>query len=819
MRTSSLLSCSVLVSMAALAMAQAPAPTLTIDQLVKIKHPAGHQWTPDGSRVWFTYDDGGVNNIWAVPADGSSQPVALTAYPDGQTGAGGFWSRDGRTFFFQRDGGLLAVSESGGTPRAAWPSAARASGFVLSPDGTRVAFIVGQAAGAGAGGRGGRGGGGGTTEARAGNATMGAPAASGADLIVHTIATDSDQRQSHVDGRIGAASWSPDSSRLAYTTSSGGGGGRRGAPDAGAAGGGAAAAAVASDLVVADVVKGTGAAIAHENGPIGAPSWSPDGSSLVYTTGSGGAPIQHLVSPPEVGAKLIFVSTEGGRGGGGESFVVPSSGGAPHVLTAVGRAGGGGRGGGGGNWLDATHLLATRTSSNGKTRTAEAVDINAGDSEPKVLHEETEEKFFSAVNTTNAAISPDHRWLLYTTDATGWDQIYVMPTSGGAPTQVSKTLGDHWRAVWSHDSRRIAWDTDTADKPGDRQIEIATIADDPARATIVSVTSGNGTNTAPQWSPDDRRLLYQHTDAENSADLYVADAAANAKPTRLTSSMPASIDHSIFVAPQLVHYPGPDGKPVPAWLFVPKNLDRTKRHPAIVWIHPDGVNQNYDGFHTDRNEGVYYEFHQYLLQQGYVVIAPDYRGSIGYGRDWRNDVYMDVGGNDAKDARMAYGHLKTLGFVDADRVGVWGLSYGGFFTLLAVTQEPTWFRAAVDVAGVTDYALYYEDPYHGGWTTSRIGTPEEHPDVYAKADPMAHVDQIQHPLLVLAGTADVNVPFIESALLIDHLLKAGKGDLTTFMMYPGEFHYFDRSFVVRDAWRRVDAFFRENLHPERATPK
>ena len=136
--------------------------------------------------------------------------------------------------------------------------------------------------------------------------------------------------------------------------------------------------------------------------------------------------------------------------------------------------------------------------------------------------------------------------------------------------------------------------------------------------------------------------------------------------------MPASIDKSKLVAPQLVHYPGPDGKSVPAWLFVPKNLDRTKKHAAIVWIHPDGVNQNYDGWHTDRNEAVYYEFHQYLLQQGYVVIAPDYRGSIGYGRDWRNDVYMDVGGNDAKDARMAATYLKTLGYVDADsrrRVG------------------------------------------------------------------------------------------------------------------------------------------------------
>jgi dipeptidyl aminopeptidase/acylaminoacyl peptidase len=268
------------------------------------------------------------------------------------------------------------------------------------------------------------------------------------------------------------------------------------------------------------------------------------------------------------------------------------------------------------------------------------------------------------------------------------------------------------------------------------------------------------------------------------------------------------------VAPQLVHYPGPDGKSVPAWLFVPKNLDRTKKHAAVVWIHPDGVNMNYDGWHPDRNEAVYYEFHQYLLQQGYVVIAPDYRGSIGYGRDWRNDVYMDVGGNDAKDARMAATYLKTLGYVDGERIGVWGLSYGGFFTLLAVTQEPTWFRAAVDVAGVADYALYYDDPYHGGWTTSRIGTPEEHPDVYAKAAPMSHVDQIKYPLLILHGTADVNVPFIHSVLLMDHLLKAGKGDLVTFMVYPGEFHYFDRSFVVRDAWKRVDDFFKKNLQPE-----
>ena len=675
MRTHSLFALAASGLFAGVIGAQAPRNgRLTIDQLIQIKHPSAPQWTADGSHIWFTYDSGGVNNIWSVPSDGSGRAVALTA----------------------------------------WPQGGRA--FTGSPDGSRIAF------------------------------------ASGPDVIVHTIATNADLRVAHADNTVGTVSWSADGANVTYT------------------------------------VQGTGAA----------------------------GPIPHPASPPEVGNKLVFLAFEGG--GRGTAYSVPAAGGTPTIVAdggSGGRGRGGGRGFAGANAIDATHMVSTRTSNGGKTRTTEVIDQAGG--APILLHEETAEKFFSQVNATINALSPDRRWLLYTSDATGWDQIYVVSTKGGTPTQLTKAPGEHWRAVWSHDSKRIAWDANTAAAPGTRQIEVATIGDDPSAATVVTVTSGSGTNIAPLWSPDDRRLLYQHTDAQNSADLYVAEPVANAKSIRLTSSMPASIDKSKLVAPQLIHYPGPDGKQVPAWLFVPKNLDRTKRHAAIVWIHPDGVNMNYDGWHPDRNEAVYYEFHQYLLQQGYVVIAPDYRGSIGYGRDWRNDVYMDVGGNDAKDARLAATYLKTLGYVDPARIGVWGLSYGGFFTLLAITQEPTWFRAAVDVAGVADYALYYEDPYHGGWTTSRIGTPEEHPDVYAKAAPMSHVDQIIHPLLVLHGTADVNVPFLHSVMLMDHLLKAGKGNLVDFMVYPGEFHYFDRGFVVRDAWQRVDAFFAKQLRPDVTT--
>src|SRR5438477_12999198 len=128
MRTPQFLSLPAMALIATTATSQTTKPRtlsgLTIDQLIQIKHPSGHQWTPDGSHVWFTYDDGGINNVWVAPADGSSPAVALTSYSDGQAGNGGFWSKDGQTFFFQRDGGLLGVSVSGGTPHAAWPSAA-----------------------------------------------------------------------------------------------------------------------------------------------------------------------------------------------------------------------------------------------------------------------------------------------------------------------------------------------------------------------------------------------------------------------------------------------------------------------------------------------------------------------------------------------------------------------------------------------------------------------------------------------------------------------------------------------------------------------
>lgn len=555
-----------------------------------------------------------------------------------------------------------------------------------------------------------------------------------------------------------------------------------------------------SDLIIRSLGSGDEMAVAHDDVRLDRILWSPDGASVSYTAGA--KIIHHDESPSYSGQKLIYRISEFVPG---QIYALKLDGGKPVAVGKPGEYGGLA-------WVDANRLVFDGQSKDFKKYFIYAAD--AGSGAVRVIHEIDEEKFWSIPDWGEAGAqpwpSPDGKWIAFLSDQDGWDHLYVMPSSGGEAVQITKGKFEAWRPAWSHDSTRIAFDANEPERPGDRRVGIATIGANPSHAAVRYVTAGNGTNTEPHWSPDDKLLVYQHTDAHNSADLYAVAANAGGKPVRLSNSMPAEMDKGQFVEPQFVHYAGPDGQQVPAWLFVPKNLDKTKKHPAILWIHGDGVNQNYDGWHVQRNYAVYYSIHQYFLRKGYVVLAPDYRGSIGYGRDWRTGVYMDVGGKDAKDAWMGANYLKTLPYVDDDRIGVWGLSYGGFFTLIAMTDQPRLFRAGVDVAGVVDYVMYYSDPYHGDWTASRIGTPEENPQVYANASPISHIYRLARPLLVLHGTADVNVPFLESVWLVDEVLKKGKGDLLSFMMYPGEFHYFSREQVLRDAWHRVDDFF--DLH-------
>ncbi|MCA1586800.1 MAG: prolyl oligopeptidase family serine peptidase [Acidobacteria bacterium] len=237
--------------------------------------------------------------------------------------------------------------------------------------------------------------------------------------------------------------------------------------------------------------------------------------------------------------------------------------------------------------------------------------------------------------------------------------------------------------------------------------------------------------------------------------------------------------------------------------MVPKNLDRTRRHPAIVWIHGSGQDQNFLGWHPGSYR-MYYSASVYLAQQGYVILTPDYRGSSGYSREWTTDVHKSLGVIDTADVASGADYLKTLDYVDPERIGVWGLSYGGYLTLQALTADPLLWRCGINVAGVVDWATY-----GAGYTTPRLGTPVENPEIYKVSAPIYHMEKLVRPLMVLHGTNDRNVAFRDSLRLIDVLVKLNKN--FEMGVYPGEVHFFRRAHILRDAWRRAESFFDRHL--------
>ncbi|MGH9350460.1 MAG: prolyl oligopeptidase family serine peptidase [Vicinamibacterales bacterium] len=532
---------------------------------------------------------------------------------------------------------------------------------------------------------------------------------------------------------------------------------------------------------------------ARESGPI----WSPDGARLAFTVNSSA---RRSFAPAYHGSKILFTWSE--RLALPDAGVVTIADGriVPVAVTDGGESAP--------RWIDGTRLVLNRIEKSYKAREVVVADVTSG--EGRVLHRDVEDRWFNLTyNGAGPTPSPDGKWVAFVSDRDGWDHAYVVAADGGPVQQLTKGQHEVSRLAWSPDSRRIAFDSNEGGVQSRKQIAVVEIDASGTAQGTVTLTEGRGANTWPVWSPRGDRLLYGRTDPQTSPELYMVAAAGGATPVRLTDSMPASVDRSKFIEPQLISYPSRDGKPVRANLFVPPNLDRSRRHPAIVWIHGDLVTQNYDGWHIRRDYGAYYSFHQYLMQRGgYVVLAPDYRGSTGYGKDWRLGVYRDLGGNDAWDVSAGVDYLKTLGYVDTERIGVWGLSYGGFLTLRAMIITPTAFRAGIDVSGVTDWGDYVRDPGQP-WLHARMGTPDDNPAQYEQGAPVRQVSTIVRPLMVLGSTADTNVPYEQSVRLVDELLKAGKD--VEFMMYPGELHYFHREHVLRDAWRRVERFFDMHL--------
>ncbi len=524
--------------------------------------------------------------------------------------------------------------------------------------------------------------------------------------------------------------------------------------------------------------------------PLGAsvPVFSADGRWLAFTASKSGLEPEDLRWNGNLVRSFENVTTDRRLGivsaQGGDVAWIPTIGNVSNV-----------------QWTGEGSVVYQELSPDGKTREIKVAAVGAL---PRTLWRDRDEKWWSPTGRdSRLLVSPDGTSLAFVSDRTGWIHVYVIAVHATSEAQAKQlTSGSYGTGIgnWSADGRRLAYHHSVTGNQMERFISVVDMDSGKSDAVITT----RGVNLDPVFSPDGARLVFQRTDVENSLDLYVAPARANATLVRLSDSMPAGVKKADLVAPVPVHFPSRlDKKPVPATLMVPKNLDKSRKHPAIVWIHGSGSDQNFLGWHPGSYR-MYYSASVYLAQQGYVILTPDYRGSSGYSRDWATGVHMGLGVSDTADVASGADYLKTLDYVDPDRIGVWGLSYGGFLTLQALTADPLLWRCGINVAGVVDWATY-----GAGYTTPRLGTPVENPDIYKVSAPIYHMEKLVRPLMVLHGTNDRNVAFRDSLRLIDVLVKLDKD--FEMGVYPGEIHFFRRAHILRDAWRRAEAFFDRHL--------
>jgi dipeptidyl aminopeptidase/acylaminoacyl peptidase len=353
--------------------------------------------------------------------------------------------------------------------------------------------------------------------------------------------------------------------------------------------------------------------------------------------------------------------------------------------------------------------------------------------------------------------------------------------------------------------------------------------------TAGTVPDAQQSSPASSQGPGARPRPELPMDPERARDLYVSkDPKDHARPDydfERDIRNKAEIDRRYAEASkgvidfQKVAYRSSVGDmDIPAYLFQPLNKRGTKGHAAMIWVH-GGVHGNW-GINM-------FPFVKEAVERGYVIICPEYRGSTGYGAAHHNAI--DYGGHEIDDVISATEYLKTLPYVDADRLGIMGWSHGGYITLLSVFRDTHPFKAAAAMVPVTNlvFRLSYKGPgYQRQFATqSRIqGLPFEKRDLYIERSPLYHVDKLQVPLLVHVATNDTDVNYVEDQQIVD-ALRSRKPDLAETKVYvdpvPGPTsvgHTFNRNVDVktlqkidtpdqRDSWNRTWTFFEWHLRP------
>ena len=449
------------------------------------------------------------------------------------------------------------------------------------------------------------------------------------------------------------------------------------------------------------------------------------------------------------------------------------------------------------------------------------------------------------------AWSPDGERIAYFSNKTDYwhDDIWLVNVASGEEQQLSTTIMAMSTPVWSPDGRRIAlmanakneyWYEDLSyiyllepETGKEYPINMQVYASDMIfRHTVswsvdgsslffpyhrrgdvqlwrVSARGGVATRLTHKegviqhyhkaLNSDQMALVRTNPVRGSEVELY---SASSGELSQLTS---ISTQWKQIQQPIEVSYPSYDSLYIQGFITYPPDFDPTKKYPALVSVHGGGTNSYYKRL-TARSLR-----EQYMARQGYVVIAVNYRGGSGFGREFQDLGVNDWGNGQAKDAAWAANYLRQQPWCTG-KVGIYGYSYGGITSMAAINRVPEAFDAAVPMAGIYDFAGAYTDADRVGkifTKTGHGGTPEERPEIYAISNALSRVDRIQTPTLLMHGEADVRAPFRQFERAVEIMEKEGK--VYESHSYPGEPHGFRNPENLIDMHQRMENWFNQYL--------
>ena len=387
--------------------------------------------------------------------------------------------------------------------------------------------------------------------------------------------------------------------------------------------------------------------------------------------------------------------------------------------------------------------------------------------------------------------------LWYLSEESGYSHLYTL--NGATKTQLTDGKWETSSVAPARDGSAFFFLCNRS-QPGD--YEVCSV---PARGGAVrELTSLDGVESF-RASPDGTKLLVRSSSSYMPAQAYVVDAGGGAAK-QLTDTRTAEFKARDWIQPQIVQVPSKHGAGT-VWgkYYGPATMEPGKRYPIVMFVHGAGYLQNA----TARYPAYFREqmFHNLLVQQGYIVLDLDYRASEGYGRDWRTAIYRWMGKPELEDYLDGLDWLVANKQGDRDRAGIYGGSYGGFMTFVALFQKPGVFKAGAALRPVSDWSQYNHE-----YTSNILNTPELDPEAYKRSSPLEYANGLQDHLLIAHGMIDDNVFFKDSVMLAQRLIELRK-DKWELAPYPLERHGFTHPEAWYDEYRRIYELFNRTLKP------